>query len=114
LAFYLTTEIEDEFAADADQLSAITFDEGDYTGGDQVVVTNGYDALPKLLADGLRIELNTPVNAITQRGDTVVVRATGRSFSGPAAIVTVPLGVLKAGAITFDPPLPGRHRDAAL
>lgn len=112
LDFYLTTEIEDEFAADADQLSAITFDEGDYTGGDQVVVTNGYDALPKLLADGLRIELNTPVTAIAQRGDTVVVRAEDRSFSGPAAIVTVPLGVLKAGAITFDPPLPGRHRHA--
>ncbi|ORB73335.1 monoamine oxidase [Mycobacterium scrofulaceum] len=112
LAFYLTTEIEDEFAADADQLSAITFDEGDYTGGDQVVVTNGYDALPKLLADGLRIELNTPVTAVAQRGDTVVVRTTERSFSGPAAIVTVPLGVLKAGAIAFDPPLPGPHRHA--
>ncbi|MGZ4516193.1 MAG: flavin monoamine oxidase family protein, partial [Mycobacterium sp.] len=41
LAFYLTTEIEDEFAADADQLSAITFDEGDYTGGDQDVITSG-------------------------------------------------------------------------
>lgn len=112
LAFYLTTEIEDEFAADADQLSAITFDEGDYTGGDQVVVTNGYDALPKLLADGLRIELSAPVTAIAQRGDSVVVRAGDRSFSGPAAIVTVPLGVLKAGAITFDPPLPERHHRA--
>ncbi|UXA08402.1 FAD-dependent oxidoreductase [Mycobacterium sp. SMC-2] len=112
LAFYLTTEIEDEFAADANQLSAITFDEGDYTGGDQVLITNGYDALPKLLAGGLRIELNTPVTAIARRDDSVVVWATDRSFQGPAAIVTVPLGVLKAGAITFDPPLPDRHSHA--
>ncbi|MGD1173247.1 flavin monoamine oxidase family protein [Mycobacterium seoulense] len=112
LAFYLTTEIENEFAADANQLSAITFDEGDYTGGDQVVITNGYDALPRLLADGLQIELNTPVTAIAQRDGAVVVRSKDRSFQGRAAIVTVPLGVLKAGTITFDPPLPDRHRHA--
>ena len=112
LAFYLATEIEDEFAADADQLSAITFDEGDYTGGDQDVITNGYDALPRLLANGLQIELNTPVTAISQRDDSVIVRTTDRSFRGPAAIVTVPLGVLKAGAITFDPALPDHHSHA--
>ena len=112
LAFYLTTEIEDEFAADADHLSAITFDEGDYTGGDQDVITNGYDALPRLLASGLQIELNTPVTAIAHRDDAVVVRAKDRAFQGPAAIVTVPLGVLKAGAITFDPPLPDPHSHA--
>ena len=49
LAFYLTTEIADEFAADADQLSATTYDDGDYFEGDQNAVTNGYDAVPKLL-----------------------------------------------------------------
>lgn len=112
LAFYLTTEIEDEFAADADQLSAITFDEGDYTGGDQDVITNGYDALPRLLASGLQVDLDTPVTAIAQRDDSVTVRAKDRSFQGPAVIVTVPLGVLKARAITFDPPLPSRHSHA--
>lgn len=109
LGFYLATEIEDEYAADADQLSATTFDKGDYAGGDQSVVTNGYDALPKLLADGLAIELNTPVTAIAQRDNAVVVRTNDASFQGPAAIVTVPLGVLKSGAITFDPPLPDGH-----
>jgi len=112
LAFYLTTEIEDEYAADADQLSAMTFDEGDYTGGDQDVVTNGYDALPRLLANGLQIVLNTPVTTIVQRDNSVIVRAADRSFQGPAVIVTVPLGVLKSGAITFDPPLPDGHARA--
>ncbi|WP_231970914.1 NAD(P)/FAD-dependent oxidoreductase [Mycobacterium sp. E3198] len=106
LGFYLTTEIEDEYAASADRLSANTFDHGDYADGDQNVVTNGYDALPRLLADGLRIELKTPVTGIARRDDSVIVRAGNRSFEGPAAIVTVPLGVLKSGAIAFDPPLP--------
>ncbi|MCV7243629.1 FAD-dependent oxidoreductase [Mycobacterium mantenii] len=112
LAFYLTTEIEDEYAADVNQLSANSFDKGDFAGGDQDVITNGYDALPKLLADGLTIELNTPVTAIVQRDDAVIVRAGDKSLRGPAAIVTVPLGVLKSGAITFDPPLPDGHAQA--
>ena len=112
LAFYIVTEVEDEYAASADQLSAKTFDEGNYSGGDQDVVTNGYDSLPRLLANGLRIVLNTPVTAIARRDSSVIVRAKDRSFEGPAAIVTVPLGVLKSGAITFDPPLPDQHTHA--
>ena len=67
LAFFVATEIEDEYAATADQLSAKTFDKGDYATGDQDVITNGYDALPKLLADGLQIVLNTPVTAIARQ-----------------------------------------------
>ncbi len=112
LAFYVATEIEDEYAAGADQLSATTFDKGDYTGGDNDVVTSGYDALPRLLAEGLPVTLNTPVTAIARHDDSVTVRAGGRSFRGAAAIVTVPLGVLKAGAITFDPALPDAHAHA--
>lgn len=112
LAFYLTTEIEDEYAADADQLSSSTFDKGDYAAGDQDVITNGYDALPRLLADGLVIERDTPVTSIVQRDDAVIVRSGDRAFQGPAAIVTVPLGVLKSGAIAFDPPLPPGHAQA--
>jgi monoamine oxidase len=112
LAFYIATEIEDEYAASADQLSAKTFDKGNYTGGDQDVITSGYEALPLLLANGLQMVLSTPVTAIARRDSSVIVRAKGRSFEGPAAIVTVPLGVLKSGAITFDPPLPDGHTHA--
>ena len=112
LAYYVNTEIEDEYAADASQLSAMTFDTGRYTGGPQVIIPSGYDALPRLLADGLQIALNTPVTAVTRRAGSVTVRSGDTTFDGPAAIVTVPLGVLKSGAITFDPPLPEGHAHA--
>ncbi|WP_420715901.1 flavin monoamine oxidase family protein [Mycobacterium sp. 663a-19] len=112
LNFYIASEIEDEYAAGADQLSAKTFDMGEYAGGDQEVITSGYDALPRLLADGLQIVLNAPVTAIARRDGSVVVRTKDRSFEGPAAIVTVSLGVLKSGAIAFDPPLPDGHTSA--
>ncbi|MBW0018209.1 MAG: FAD-dependent oxidoreductase [Mycobacterium sp.] len=112
LAFYVSTEIEDEYAADANQLSAKTFDLGTYSGGDQVAITSGYDALPKLLANGLQIVLSAPVTAVQRKDKSVTVRAGDRSFEGSAAIVTVPLGVLKSGAITFDPVLPDGHLQA--
>jgi monoamine oxidase len=112
LAYYVNTEIEDEYAADANQLSATTFDTGRYTGGPQVIIPSGYDALPRLLANGLQIVLNSPVTAVTRRAGSVTVRSGDTAFDGPAAIVTVPLGVLKAGAITFDPPLPEGHAHA--
>jgi len=112
LAFYLTSEIENEYAAGVNQLSAKTFDRGEYAEGDQDVITTGYDALPRLLAEGLQVQLKTPVTAIAHREGSVVVRAGDRSFEGPAAIVTVPLGVLKSGAIAFDPPLPDEHTQA--
>jgi len=67
LAFYVATEIEDEYAATADQLSAKTFDKGDYATGGQDVIINGYDALPKLLADRLQIVLNTTVTAVARQ-----------------------------------------------
>ncbi|MHA7648990.1 flavin monoamine oxidase family protein [Mycobacterium sp. ML4] len=112
LDFYVTTEIEDEYAAESGQLSATTFDLGTFTDGPQSVITSGYDALPRLMAGGLQIVLKTAVTSIAQQRDSVTVRAGEQSFVGPAAIVTVPLGVLKAAGITFDPPLPEGHAHA--
>lgn len=41
-----------------------------------------------------------------------VVASDGRAFLADAAVVTVPLGVLKRGDVTFAPPLPERKRRA--
>ena len=41
-----------------------------------------------------------------------VVASDGRVFVADAAVVTVPLGVLKRGDVTFSPPLPARKRAA--
>lgn len=39
-------------------------------------------------------------------GSNVWQRVAGEEFEGAAVIITVPLGCLKTGDITFDPPLP--------
>ena len=42
----------------------------------------------------------------------VLAVGAGEVFRGAAAVITVPLGCLKAGAIAFQPPLPAWKADA--
>ncbi len=91
-----------------------------------VMITGGYrhlvDELSKSLSDS-EVLLNHPVTQISvppgdvdrvgSDGASVVVKTSqGQSFEGSHVIVTVPLGVLQAGTITFDPPLPAAKQDA--
>jgi monoamine oxidase len=75
-------------------------------------LTSGYGALVEVCwheidAERRRIHLSTPVQAIEWRRGRVRIDAGGRRFEAPRAIVTVPLGVLQAGDIRFDPEPPG-------
>jgi len=69
---------------------------------------NGYDAVPKWLASRLppgAIVLSTPVTRIDRRRGQVRVQAGGREMTARAVVCTVPLGVLLAGDIAFEPGL---------
>lgn len=73
-----------------------------------VIFLEGYDTILAPLAEGLDIRLNTPVSDISYD-------ATGVTVDGITAdyvVCTVPLGVLKAGAINFSPALPKPIRNA--
>eukprot|EP00928_Gymnodinium_smaydae_P012360 TRINITY_DN14487_c0_g4_i1.p1 TRINITY_DN14487_c0_g4~~TRINITY_DN14487_c0_g4_i1.p1 ORF type:complete len:847 (-),score=158.46 TRINITY_DN14487_c0_g4_i1:115-2655(-) len=83
--------------------------------GDTVIV-GGYSALVERLVEDLRdLRLRARVNAIRDEGSAGVVldlvnenadgTSTNSSFRAGAVIVTVPVAVLRAGAINFDPPL---------
>jgi monoamine oxidase len=57
--------------------------------------------------------LSSTVERITHSPDGVRVAVAGRAaIEGSAAICTVPLGVLQAGGLIFDPPLPRAQRVA--
>jgi len=78
-----------------------------------VVVTTGYDELLKPLADGLDIRLSHRVNAVSyDEDDGVRVTTEKEVFDADYCICTVPLGVLKSNAITFEPPLPSSYRES--
>jgi monoamine oxidase len=87
----------------------------DYDGlwsGDDLVMRDGYGILVERYAAGLPIRLGTAVRRIDWSGTGVVLESAAGSLRAQAAIVTVPIGVLQAGAIAFEPALPGPMQDA--
>ena len=72
---------------------------------DNVPVAGFRSILAPLAAD-TTIRLGRPVQRIEQHSDGVTVTGEGWEESGTHVVITVPLGVLKSGAIEFVPPLP--------
>lgn len=84
---------------------------GDDPGGDTWIV-DGYDALIAHLAEGTEVRLGSPVAAVAVGGDGVRVTLRGDGAAGArgperarAAVIALPLGILQADAVAFDPPL---------
>lgn len=111
-------------AAPAGRLSAWSL-RADRAGAadDDRFVLNGYDRLVELLEKrcrraGVVIRLATPVASVRwRRGEVAAeaVAASGREgaarrFCARAALITVPLGVLRSGAFRLQPVVPGKAR----
>jgi monoamine oxidase len=72
----------------------------------------GFGALLARLAQGLPVQLSSPVSHIEVSRRQVDVRIPKGSIGARSVIVTASTGVLGAGKIRFDPDLPRRHADA--
>ncbi|QJQ33489.1 NAD(P)-binding protein [Sphingomonas lacunae] len=111
--FHLAGTYEQEFAAGTGQLSTRSLDDGEEFEGEDALFPGGYGQIIDHLARGIDVRLNHVVSGVTVRGNGVsVTLADGRRIDADHVLVTVPLGVLKAGDITFDPPLPADKRGA--
>jgi len=102
------------------------FSEAGFGAGSESRPLGGYAPLLRTLCglldpERVRLLYNTSVRRIAWRRGTVTITAEERGESSEvrarAAIVTVPIGVLRAepkaaGAIAFEPPLPQRTLDA--
>ncbi|PRC42517.1 amine oxidase, partial [Mycobacterium sp. ITM-2017-0098] len=98
--------IGSEYAADPDELSLRWFgNEGEFDGPD-LILPGGYVQIVDHLARDLTIRLGAEVTRVAYGAATVTVDTAQETFEADHVIVTVPLGVLKAGTIVFDPPLP--------
>lgn len=106
LQWYLC-RLEAWFAADADMISLKTWDQEQVLSGGHGLMTQGYYPVIDALAKGIDIRLNHRVTKISSGLDKVKVTVdNGMDFIADAAIITVPLGVLKANLIEFEPKLP--------
>ncbi len=110
---WLASMFSHEFGADISDLSIMSYDGPSTMRGGDVVFPQGYSQIVDVLAAGRDIRLDHPVAGIDHSGSTVMVTTgSGDTFEADRVVVTVPLGVLKAGAISFTPELPPVMREA--
>ncbi|KAK6127560.1 hypothetical protein DH2020_038718 [Rehmannia glutinosa] len=131
LQWYLC-RMEAWFAADADMISLKAWDQENVLSGGHGLMVQGYDPVIKALSRDIDIRLNhrcsyicdvrtsccfTILDYLDNAGEwvkkivngynkVVVTVEDGSNFIGDAVIVTVPLGILKANLIEFEPKLP--------
>ncbi len=101
----LSSTLEFDTGGWLEALSARNHYNGSKYPGKDVILPGGYKAVPEFLARGLDIKLGQVVTSITHGASGVSVLATGAVFNADFAVVTVPLGVLKAKSVSFNPPL---------
>lgn len=111
--FTLNSNYEHEYSGSTDQLSRLWFDDGGSYAGDEAIFLDGYKVITDLLAAGLDIRLRHEVTAVRYgEKEGVTVETSQGVFTASAVIVTLPLGVLKAGNVRFVPPLPAKKQAA--
>lgn len=108
LAFYLNATYTTEWGADPRELSAYHVDDGREFGptGEDVLFPHGFDQVVGHLARGVRTTHGVTVRRVVLRRRGVDVHTSAGRIPASAVVVTVPLGVLRAGAIDFEPGLP--------
>ena len=110
---YLAGNYEQEYAGPLDRISAWHIDDDKEFDGDDVLFPGGYSQIASHLARGLVIKTGHVVQQIEWGTKGVRIHCSnGAVLTGGRVIVTMPLGVLKSGAITFSPALPLRKAEA--
>ena len=114
LDWHLELLAREDAGSGSELLSLLAHDEGvDVYGYGDSVIASGFGALAERMAIGLDVRLSSPVVRIdTTRTDHAAVVTATESFDADVVVVTVPLGVLKSGAIEFVPNLPASKRRA--
>jgi monoamine oxidase len=112
LNFVLSGSIEQEYAGSAEELSAHWYDSAKHYPGNDALFPSGFHVITKHLAEGLRIETGQVVQEIHWQETPVRVVTKLKEFTADRVIVTLPLGVLKAGSVRFVPALPKSKTNA--
>lgn len=107
----ITAEIELESGIPLEEMTVRSVLEPGVGEGDTWLPA-GLSALLANQSHGMDIRLNCPVDRLGFGQDGVTAAGSWGTSAADAAIVTVPVAVLKSGQIRFDPPLPARHRTA--
>lgn len=110
--FILSSDYEQEYAGSINDLSTYWFDSDKSFGGGDKLFAEGYQVVIDYLAQGLDLKTGHTVRAIDWSGPVVRVTTDAAEFTADRVLVTLPLGVLKAGDVAFHPALPDGKKQA--
>lgn len=112
---FLENSYENNLAASLVDSSARFYLSSEFiaNSGEDFLVTGGYDRLVSGLLASANVLTGRAVHHIREQpGRVAVETADGETFEADFALVTVPLGVLQAGGVTFNPVLPQAKQHA--
>ncbi len=111
--YHLNVILREDVGEDADKLSLKYWEDGYlvYGYGDSTL-HQGYQSVVGAIADGLDIRLGHVVTRIDSTAASTRITTDHGDFEADKVLVTLPLGVLKAGAVRFEPALPEVKRSA--
>jgi len=110
---HFLSRIEIHFGADAEELPAQCLALWEKTQGEKSwFLPHGFHKVFEYLSEGIELRLETKVETIQYSNNEVTVVTDEGTLTAEACLVTVPLGVLKGGKISFEPALPREKLEA--
>ncbi|MDP1560022.1 MAG: FAD-dependent oxidoreductase [Pirellulaceae bacterium] len=106
LSFLVSSMLEQEYAGSATKLSAQWFDSAEEFDGEDGLFADGYEQIVKYLAKNLTIKTGQIVRRVVWDQAPIRISTATEEFTADQVVVTLPLGVLKAGGVKFSPSLP--------
>ncbi len=103
--WWLMAMVEGINGARAERLQLRELDPLEYFR-DNLVLVGGFSQLVEDAAAGLDVLTGHQVKALSWHGRGVMVKTNRGNLEADIALITLPLGVLRAGAVKFHPPLP--------
>jgi len=104
---------ESRFGRDLGDVGLMWAAQENYSGTESAMPEGGWSQITDFMMNGVDVKLDSKVTAVRAGGDGVEVElASGDKLSAHACICTLPIGVLKAGVVAFEPPLPAPKTDA--
>ncbi|MFD3925549.1 FAD-dependent oxidoreductase [Streptomyces sp. NPDC058614] len=113
LRYAVNSVLVQEYGAEPEDLAVSADEEGTAGEGSDFLLPDGYDRLLAHVRGSIPVRTGAVVTGIARDADGVAVTLdSGEILRADRCVVTVPIGVLKAGKITFEPALPTRKREA--
>ena len=108
----LASQIAVEYATNFDQLALKHWDVDEKFGGDDVIVSGGFQKIVEPLSDGLDIRYGHVVEKVSFDGSGAKVTTSQGVIEADRVVVTLPLGVLQQERVQFEPQLPEAKRSS--